>query len=116
MLAHVGSAIDDPEVAVDEILGIEPSPVSATDADAFRALHRSIAEVMPDAVVVPTLLVAATDSRHYAGVAEQVYRFAPTRLTRRDIERIHGADDRIAVENLGEIIRFYVRLIENAAG
>ena len=38
------------------------------------------------------------------------------RLTPEDIKRIHGADERIFVENYGEIVRFYVQLLRNTVG
>ena len=38
------------------------------------------------------------------------------RLTRKDLKRIHGTDERISVENYGEIVRFYVQLLRNTVG
>jgi carboxypeptidase PM20D1 len=57
-----------------------------------------------------------TDSRHYAALSDRIYRFLPMRLGPEDLERIHGTDERIAVDNYAECVRFYARLIQNAAG
>jgi carboxypeptidase PM20D1 len=94
----------------------EPSPVSSTDSVAFKRLHRSVKAVFPEAVVAPSLVLGATDSRHFARVAENVFRFKPARLKREDLKRYHGVDERVSVENYGEFVRFYLRYIREAAG
>lgn len=91
----------------------EPSRVSAIDSDGFRTLHRTIAEVYPAVVVAPGLSMVATDSRHYAPIASDIYRFLPLRLTSDDLKRIHGVDERIGIKTYEELIGFLARLIEN---
>lgn len=115
VLEHVHATVSDPGVEVRTLMGFDPSPVASTTSPAFAALHRSIREVMADVVVAPGLLVAATDSRHYVAISDNVYRFVPMRLDARDLKRIHGTDERIAIDNYAEIIRFLVRLVRNAA-
>jgi carboxypeptidase PM20D1 len=93
----------------------DPPPQSSIDGDAFTVLQRSVAEVFPDAVVAPSLVVATTDARAYAGFAPDVYRFLPLTLTKEDLPRIHGVDERVAIAAHARAIRFYARLIENDA-
>lgn len=91
----------------------EPSAFSSVDSDGFRALHRTIAEVYPGVVVSPGLSMVATDSRHYAAIADDIYRFLPLQVTADDLERIHGTDERIGVDDYARLIGFLARLIEN---
>ncbi|WP_435011181.1 M20 family peptidase [Tundrisphaera lichenicola] len=91
----------------------QPSRVSSTDSEGFRALQRTIAEIYPDAVVAPGLSMVATDSRYYAPISRDIYRFLPLRLTPSDLERIHGVNERIGVETYADLIGFLARLIEN---
>ena len=93
----------------------EPSRVSSVESVGFQALQWTIAEVYPDAVVAPGLSMVATDSRHYAAIADDIYRFLPLRVTANDLKRIHGTDERIAVEDYVALIGFLARLIENAS-
>ncbi|MEW4570733.1 M20/M25/M40 family metallo-hydrolase, partial [Tautonia sp. JC769] len=93
----------------------EPSRVSSVDSDGFGVLHRTIAEVYPGSVVAPGLSMVATDSRHYAAIADDIYRFLPLRVTADDLERIHGTDERIAVDDYAALIGFLARLIQNAS-
>ncbi len=92
----------------------EPSPTSPVHSQAFALLHRAIVEVFPDVTAAPTLTLGATDSRHYVDLSGSIYRFLPLRLTLEDSVRIHGIDERVAVENYGEVIGFYMNLIRHA--
>jgi carboxypeptidase PM20D1 len=91
----------------------EPSRVSSIDSNGFRTLQRTIAEVYPGVVVAPGLSMVATDSRHYAPIASDIYRFLPLRVTSNDLMRIHGVDERIGIKTYEELIGFLARLIEN---
>jgi len=93
----------------------EPSTVSSTTSDSFRTLHQTISEIFPEAVVAPGLCMVATDSHHFAPIAKDIYRFLPIRLTARDLERIHGVDERIAIKDYANLIGFLARLIENSS-
>jgi carboxypeptidase PM20D1 len=95
--------------------GSEPSPVSPTGAPAYRLVERTIRELFPGTLVAPGLMIGATDSRHFVGLADHVYRFSPVRAKPEDLPRFHGTNERIATANLAELVRFYHRLLRNAA-
>jgi len=116
-LARIERVLDDPAIAVEQLgQASDPAPVVDIETESYRLLSRSVRQVFPDAAVLPTIVIAATDSRHYVGLADAVYRFLPTRLAAEDLTRMHGLDERIAIENYLEIIRFYAQLMKNAAG
>jgi carboxypeptidase PM20D1 len=115
VLEHVRRVVDDPAVRIG-ILGapVEPSPLSPVDGPGFRAVAAAARRVFPEALVAPGLLVASTDSTHYLRLADAVYRFRPVRLTRADLARFHGIDERIAVEAYLRLVAFYVHLLRHA--
>jgi carboxypeptidase PM20D1 len=113
---RVRATIDDEAVEVTARPGDEPSPVAEADSRSFATLHTTIREIFPETIVAPGLMVAGTDTKHYVDLADNSYRFLPIRLGPEDLKRIHGANERVAVDNYLDIIRFYARLIENAAG
>jgi carboxypeptidase PM20D1 len=118
VVEHVRRAIGDSRVEI-KIVGrfsAEPSAVSSTDSESFRTLERTIRGVAPDAIVAPYLVVVSTDARYYGGLSRNVYRFLPLRLTPRDLERMHGIDERIGVREYDAAVRFYRQLILEAAG
>jgi carboxypeptidase PM20D1 len=94
----------------------EPSAVSSIDSESFKTLERTIRRVVPDAVVAPYLVVVATDARYYSGLSRNVFRFLPLRLTSRDLERMHGIDERIGIREYETAIRTYRELIIEATG
>ncbi|TWO70131.1 M20 family peptidase [Caenimonas sedimenti] len=93
--------------------GAEPSPVSPTSSDSYRQLSRTVRSLFPGAVVAPGLLVGGTDSRHFTPISDHIYRFSPVRAKPEDLTRFHGTNERIAVANLGELVRFYHQLLRN---
>jgi carboxypeptidase PM20D1 len=94
----------------------DPPPVSPTNGAAYRTLNTTIREIFPNVVVAPGLMVGATDSRHFAGVTDNVFRFSPVIAKQEDLSRFHGTNERISVENYADMIRFYRRLMQNSAG
>ena len=96
----------------------DPSPHSPVDDPAFALLERTISAVFTDAVPIPYVLYAATDSRHFTAICERVYRFAPFRMSKAQRESIHSYDEHIGVEDLLDGVRWYRALLDGlpAAG
>ncbi len=114
---RVVRVINDDRVQVDfqeQFSMSRPAPVSETSALGFQVIHRTIRELYPEAVVAPGLVVGATDSRHYLDVSEQTYRFMPALLDSEELSGIHGINERISVANYEQMIRWYIRLLENS--
>lgn len=110
---HVERVIGDARVRVQPAgdMRSEPSPVSSADSAGFKRLQQAITGAFPQAVVVPGLVLGATDCRHYAPLSQDAYRFTPIRVRPDDLGRVHGTDERISVDNYTEAIQFYQRLI-----
>lgn len=117
-LAYLRQSVADIEGVTIEFEGEpnNPSPVSATDSDSYALLAAAARAAAPQgAPVAPMLVLGATDSRHYAGVAENVYRFAPMVAAQSELGRIHGTGERMSVENMGRLTRFYAQLMATGA-
>ncbi len=117
VIEHVRRVVRDSRVHIDT-LGVtsEPSEISSTASRHFKTLQRTISEIFPSAAVVPSLMIARTDSRHYAGLTTNIYRFEPVRVGPDDVERIHGVDERVGIDDFVRGIAFYSRLIQNSTG
>lgn len=117
IIEHVKKVIADARIDVQALeQPHEASRISSANADGFKTIERTIREVFPEAIVSPGLVLAGTDSRHFEGVADNVYRFMPIRFTSPDLQRVHGTDERIAVEQLAQMVRFYRRLMQTVVG
>ncbi|MBI5722022.1 MAG: M20 family peptidase [Burkholderiales bacterium] len=117
VVAHVKRVVADERVAVEPLgEGGEASPVSSSSGPGYQHIERAIREVFAGALVAPGLMLAGTDAKHFVGLADQIYRFTPVRAGPADLSRPHGTDERLSVDNLAEMIRFYHRLLQLAAG
>lgn len=116
VIDHVRKTIGDARVKITPVKKVlsEPSAVSATESSSFENLHRTIRQIFPDAIVAPWLVVGATDSRHYAKLSGNIYRFVPIRMDPGDTRRFHGTDERISVDNYENCVRFFMQLIRNS--
>jgi carboxypeptidase PM20D1 len=112
---HVRQTIDDPGVKIAALpIRVEPSEVSDIEAASFQLIHRTIRQAIPEALVAPALLVAGTDSRHYAPLTKNIYRFLPITLRPDDARRYHGINERISLQDYERCVRFYALLIRNS--
>ncbi len=114
VMEHVKTAINDERVQLYYAsAGSNPSPVSPIDSDAYRTVYRSIKEIYPDVLIGPSLVVGGTDSRHFTGISDHIYRFAPFHITPHNYTCFHGIDERVGVAEFEDGIRFYRQMILN---
>jgi carboxypeptidase PM20D1 len=115
--AHVRQVVADDrvEIAIGGRFTAEPSPMSSPDSERFQTISRAIRRLIPEVIVAPSLVVVVTDARHYSGLTDNVFRFSPLRLTPRDLDRMHGADERIAILDYHAAIRIYRQLLVDTA-
>lgn len=112
VLDRVRDTVDDARVEI-RVLGkaFEPSQVSSARSPAYVHLAKTIRSIYPDTVVAPYLVPGATDARHYAPIAQDVYRFLPLPLNAEDLARLHGVNERISLDDYTKLIQFYAQLI-----
>ena len=114
-VAYVQRVIDEPRIRITPLaVRREASPVSDIGSPSFILIQRTIRQTAPAALVAPSLLVAATDSRHYTGLTKSIFRFLPITLGAEDTKRYHGIDERISVDDYERCVRFYAQLLRNS--
>jgi carboxypeptidase PM20D1 len=92
----------------------EPSPVSSTSSEGWKAIA-AVTGAVTGAPVAPNLVTAGTDSRYLQPVATDVYRFQPMEFSLEDTEMIHGTNEHLSLKNLQQCVQFYARLVATAA-
>lgn len=114
VIKHTLLAVGEAPIKADKHPGFsEPSKVARTDAPGYTAIAKTIRQLHPDVIVAPSLMLGATDARHFDDVADNVYRFSPVRAGPNDLVRFHGTNERISVANYTEMIQFYYQLLRN---
>ncbi len=81
-------------------------PSSFTDRP-FQVLESLLHKNFPDVIVAPFLLTAGTDARRFTDIADSILRFAPIDLNKQQFASIHGANENIPIQNIGQCVLFY---------
>ena len=99
-----------------ELISESPSlPPSPCSTDLFRAIEKHADRNDPGCPVVPYLLPGATDSRFLREKGVVSYDFCPFRLSDKEMMRIHGNNERIAVENLRFGMKMMLEIVKEVA-
>jgi carboxypeptidase PM20D1 len=97
----------------------EPSPVSpyGKNVYSYRILEQTIRQTFEKdrqpIIVVPGLMLGATDSRSYTNLSKNLYRFSPFVYRHDDLNRLHGDNERIRHRDIQRGLNFYFHLILN---
>jgi carboxypeptidase PM20D1 len=78
-------------------------------------LESVLHENFPDVIVAPFLLTAGTDARRFSDIADAILRFAPIDLNKQQFASIHSKNEHISIENIGQCVQFYKKLIHRIA-
>jgi carboxypeptidase PM20D1 len=116
VLARVKRVIDDHELEARLTEAWLPPPPARVDTPWYRAIARATREEYRDAVVVPSLAVGATDSRHYGPLTSNIYRFLGFRLHLDDVAGMHGTDERLSVTGYARGIKILFRMLRSMGG
>lgn len=93
-------------VEIEEVLRDYCEPTSF-ETRPFHVLEELLHENFPDVVVAPFLLTAGTDARRFTGLADSILRFAPIDLNKQQFSSIHGKNENITIQNIGQCVLFY---------
>lgn len=100
--------------------------ITVTDAPAGNEFHRPadresraygyiqtcMAEAFPEAIVMPFILPAGTDARHFSELCPAVFRFAPIDIDDSQFKSVHGVNENICLEAIPGAVGFYRAVIE----
>ncbi|MDP3306548.1 MAG: M20/M25/M40 family metallo-hydrolase [Erysipelotrichaceae bacterium] len=111
VLTMVGS-----EIEVKLLNGTEPTDISPSNIREFEIIQETTIEHYPHfKAVAPYLMVAATDSRVYHGMAKGVYRIAPFEISGEDMKTVHADNERVRIENYLKGIEFFKSFVKKAS-
>ena len=105
------------EVEFEDIRKVfEPSSEASTETDDYRSICEAVEEIWPGLTVAPGIFPAATDSRHYGQIADNVYRFVPAHLGEIGLGVLHSEGESVSVEDYLNAVDFYALYIRKMCG
>jgi carboxypeptidase PM20D1 len=116
VLRRVKKVIDDKRVSVLEFpYSNDPPKLSSIHSSSYRELKKTIKQIYGDTLTIaPALSISASDSRHYDQITDNIYRFTPLWAKPGDVERLHGTNERIGINDYKKAIQFYCQYILNS--
>jgi acetylornithine deacetylase/succinyl-diaminopimelate desuccinylase-like protein len=90
--------------------------LSPPDTELYKAIADALRRRAPGVVVAPMILVAFTDNWVFRRCGLHGYGFSPFVMEEAELQRIHGNDERISLENLREGVRVYTEMLRDVAG
>lgn len=112
-LAYIKKTVNDPNVEITCVGGMNPSRISRTDCEGWQKVSSAVASTWKGCIVSPYLMVQCSDSRHYGRISDRVYRFSAMDLTSEERATIHGNNERIRLDAVGRTVEFYIRLMKS---
>lgn len=111
-IAYIKGVVGNDAVEYSTITRMEPSPISRLDCDSWKKVSSAAGDTWKGSLVSPYLMIQCSDSRHYAGISDRVYRFSAMDLTKEERAGIHGNDEHIRLETIHRAVEFYIRLMQ----
>lgn len=99
LLARIEEIVDDPEIEILTNDWDSVPPVADPEGPGFEVISEAVSAVYPEALVVPSLLTATTDTRHYVGLAADQYRFHGMLIDAAQASSVHGTGEYIGVQS-----------------
>jgi acetylornithine deacetylase/succinyl-diaminopimelate desuccinylase-like protein len=113
-LQHI---LAEPQVRVEVIQRPEPSTVTPYRGDAmYQALDQTCTALVPGSRVAPLLTPGTTDSCHFRRHGYKTYGLFPAVLTSEELNRFHGIDERISLQNLAFGTRLVYEVLRKLCG
>ena len=85
------------------------------NGEQFRLVEKLLNDHFPDVIVAPFLLTAGTDARRFTDVADNILRFAPIDLNKKQFATIHNPNEHIAIDNIGQCVEFYKEFVRRSS-
>jgi carboxypeptidase PM20D1 len=111
VIADVERMIDDPQIEIVASPWNGNAGIADVEGEGYRRVRAALEAAVPEVVVIPGLLMATTDSRHYSAVAPNIYRFHPMNLDVEDAGGVHGTNERIPIDGIHRGLAIYLELI-----
>lgn len=99
VVTRIREVVDDPAIEISYDEWAQLPGVADYSGSGFAVISEAVSAVYPDVLVVPSLLIATTDTRHYIDLADNQYRFHGMMIETSQATSIHGTNEYVGVES-----------------
>ncbi|MBI2801783.1 MAG: M20/M25/M40 family metallo-hydrolase [Gammaproteobacteria bacterium] len=115
VVAELERAMHEPEVRVEPLLSATAHS-SPLDTVLFKAITTLIKRHDPKARVTPNFIAGFTDCNTFRAKGITCYGFMPMHLPMAETERVHGRDERLAIDSLAQATLLLHELVREMVG
>ena len=115
VVERITKIVNDDTIKISHDLWNTALPIADYTGSGYAVIAQATKSVYPDAVVVPSLLSGATDTRHYTDLVDNLYRYHGTLVATSQTKSVHGTNEFIGVESFEKSISIAKKMIEFGA-
>lgn len=112
---HIHKVVRNKKIEVKPVKVKEASKFSPTDSRPFNILKEIIMREDSSNIVAPYLVMGGTDACNYEPICENIYRYAPYKVSVDLLLCTHGTNERIPCDAIGPAVAFFKRYIRRAS-
>ncbi len=112
---HIRKVCRNKDIEINVLKAKEASKFSPTDSRAFGIIEEICKQDNPNSIVAPYLVMGGTDACYYEPICENIYRYAPYKVSVSLLRCTHGTNERIPVEAVAPAVAFFKKYIRRAS-
>lgn len=101
------------KLEIEMLAGYDCCPPADKNSFAYKYVKKSIHKNFGEIPVIPYVMLAGTDARHYTKICNCVLRFVPIIMTNEQFVSAHAIDENISASSLARAAAFYIDFIKN---
>ena len=115
LVDHIRKVVSNKDIEINVLNSKEASKFSPTDSKTFKIIGDICKSLEPNSIVAPYLVMGGTDAYNYEPICDNIYRYAPFRVSIELLRSVHGTNERIPVACLEDALRFFKNYIRRAS-
>ena len=115
LVDHIRRVVKNKDIEINILNSKEASKFSPTDSRSFRIIGDICKGLEPNSIIAPYLVMGGTDAYNYEPICENIYRYAPFRVSIELLRGTHGTNEKIPVACLEDALKFFKNYIRRAS-
>ncbi len=115
LVDHIRKVTKNNNLEVNILNTKEASKFSPTDSRTFKIIGELCKNLEPNSIIAPYLVMGGTDAYNYEPICENIYRYAPFRVSVELLRGTHGTNEKIPVACLEDALKFFKNYIRRAS-